>query len=891
MPRQELVGRTAEVAELVSRLSEAGSARLVLLTGPSGIGKTALSRHVADLHRGPVLTARAAPWEQEYAGGVLTQLLGSQAPASAAAGYTALADALEPRLAEGATPGLLVVDDADCADAPSLQALSTLVRYRSDLPVVVLLLATVVTPLLTRLGAEHVELGGLDATAMAELAAATGHALDASAVHALTRHVAGNPRDALALLQETTTERWLRADPQLPAPSYLVAELADRLDALAAPARAATEAIAVLDGKAPLARVIALAGLSGDGLAAVSDAAAAGLVVIDRDRTVRIPRPLARLAVLSLIEPVRAQALQRRAADLAETPLARLEHLVAATPGIDDGLAAELDQAAHTQAQLGAWADAARLWARASRITGARDQAEAWTIRSVDALVAAGSLPAATAQVPLIETLSETALRDMVLGYLAILRGRRDEAAARLGRARDLVDGATEPEIAAMIAKRQVLHALADCRGIDLMQAADAAVGYVGIDAREGLEAASIRPLGQAAAGDADGAHRAYADLAARLSPGVQSQRLTMGRGWLDFIRGDFESARVQLESTLFTDRSGGSTRTALWAHAWLARLQVHTGDWTAALTTASHGLALAQDSGITLITPLLLWTTSQVHALRGSWEQANTDVRTAEALEHGYAIMQIPCRLARAQLAETRNDHAAVIRALSPLLDPPADSTIDVPGFWPWHDIYANALIGDGQLEAAAEFLGRCEPAAAHHRTTLARLGSARGRLLGTLGDVAAAEDAFTSSMATFEEAGLRYDLARTAYAYGQTLRRAGRRRDAEPVLSKARDHFLSLDAKAYVERCERELRAGGLQPTPRDVSSHQQLTPQEESVASLVAHGLSNREVATQLFVSPKTVEYHLTHIYAKLGIRTRGELASTYPGTAARIGDIAP
>ena len=87
---------------------------------------------------------------------------------------------------------------------------------------------------------------------------------------------------------------------------------------------------------------------------------------------------------------------------------------------------------------------------------------------------------------------------------------------------------------------------------------------------------------------------------------------------------------------------------------------------------------------------------------------------------------------------------------------------------------------------------------------------------------------------------------------------------------------YYLSLGAQTYVQRCERELKAGGLHPM-RGPRGQVELTPQEEAVTVLVAQGLSNREVAAELYVSPKTVQYHLTRIYAKLGVRSRAELAA--------------
>jgi DNA-binding NarL/FixJ family response regulator len=122
---------------------------------------------------------------------------------------------------------------------------------------------------------------------------------------------------------------------------------------------------------------------------------------------------------------------------------------------------------------------------------------------------------------------------------------------------------------------------------------------------------------------------------------------------------------------------------------------------------------------------------------------------------------------------------------------------------------------------------------------------------------------------------------------AFGQTLRRAGKRREADAVISAARDIYLALGATTYVRRCDRELRAAGLGATRGD-SDVLGLTPQEEAVSELVARGLSNREVAAELYVSAKTVQYHLTRVYTKLGVRSRAQLAARWaqaspvPGT---------
>jgi DNA-binding CsgD family transcriptional regulator len=230
--------------------------------------------------------------------------------------------------------------------------------------------------------------------------------------------------------------------------------------------------------------------------------------------------------------------------------------------------------------------------------------------------------------------------------------------------------------------------------------------------------------------------------------------------------------------------------------------------------------------------------------------------------------------------MTEAQADYDRVLRALAPLRQPWARGAIDEPGFWPWPDVYGNALVMTNRVDEADEFLRPYERVAEQrgHRSALARLGYVRGRIAGARGDLDAVRDTFESALARLEDLPLRYDRARVNFAYGQTLRRAGKRREADAVMQVAREAYLALGAETYVRRCDRELKAGGL--NLRRSSAHSaELTPQETAVTDLVARGMSNKEVATELFLSVKTVQYHLTRIYAKLGIRSRSELAARY------------
>ena len=114
---------------------------------------------------------------------------------------------------------------------------------------------------------------------------------------------------------------------------------------------------------------------------------------------------------------------------------------------------------------------------------------------------------------------------------------------------------------------------------------------------------------------------------------------------------------------------------------------------------------------------------------------------------------------------------------------------------------------------------------------------------------------------------------------AYGRLLRRMGRRGDAVDQLRRARAELAALGATPDVGVCDEELASCG-EVVPTRTEDHVRLTPAELSVAHLVAQGLSNREVAARLYVSSKTVEYHLGHIFAKLHITSRRQLRGTFP-----------
>ena len=138
------------------------------------------------------------------------------------------------------------------------------------------------------------------------------------------------------------------------------------------------------------------------------------------------------------------------------------------------------------------------------------------------------------------------------------------------------------------------------------------------------------------------------------------------------------------------------------------------------------------------------------------------------------------------------------------------------------------------------------------------------------------AAEQFFSEALETEPGQHRPFERARTHLAYGEFLRRSRRRVDAREQLRSALQMFDDLGAEPWLRRAELELRASGETARKRDATTAVALTAQERQIASSVAQGLSNREVAAELFLSPRTIDFHLRNVFAKTGITSRGELA---------------
>jgi DNA-binding CsgD family transcriptional regulator len=193
--------------------------------------------------------------------------------------------------------------------------------------------------------------------------------------------------------------------------------------------------------------------------------------------------------------------------------------------------------------------------------------------------------------------------------------------------------------------------------------------------------------------------------------------------------------------------------------------------------------------------------------------------------------------------------------------------------------DRFEAAVRADDRAQARA-WVGELEAFAAHAAPAWALAAAAFGRAMTSQGDAAddegAVSELFEASLAHHGAADRPYDRARVQLAYGEFLRRNQRRMDARSHLRAAVDTFEDLRAEPLAGRAAQELRASGETARKRDPSTLLNLTPMERKIAELVAQGLSNKDVAAQCWVSPRTVAFHLRNLFTKLGISSRTQLA---------------
>jgi DNA-binding CsgD family transcriptional regulator len=885
---QVFVGRLEELA-LVSAAATAvrqGTARLVWVEGEPGSGKTAFARRsVGDLPQAfSVLRADADEFSCDEPLGVVAQL-GVTARRGAFAAGIELLGILNDHQRAG--PVAVVVEDLHWADVASRQALLTAARrVRQDR---VLLVVTSRPETAAADGWERyvsdgdrcqrVMLGGLTSADAAELARQTGMPLAASVTERLQQHTNGHPLHMRTLLRELTPDQLAAADLGLPAPRSLASATIARLSQLPAEVRALAAALAVLNGRVPLATAGRVAGVD-DPARALEHLLTTEFVTWrseEAETPVEFSHPLYRAAVYDHLSPTHRRLLHRKAADiLNDTPA--FEHRVAAAGGADDGLASELALAAGRERDQGNPVLAAKHLLWASALSSERPQQEEHLLTAARLLLTEGQTTRVGALRARLEACTDGPLRSLVLGVLAWNQGDLLTAEEWLlpvpAQAGD--DGADAELCAAALARLSALYAT-QSRGREAMSCATRALSVQTAD-RYSRRVASIGlAFGQSMV---RGIPAGLAQLRERLpeAPGEVAPTdvdLLVTRGSLLYFAGRTRAAIADLR--VAARRASEGSRVVLLARArlHLADLLFDYGEWEEALVHARLSLSLVCDEGLAPLEAQAHAVLGAQLAARGDWNGAERHVSAART-----AVVSCPLpegvnmtQLALAALARARQDPEHVIEALrSPLGD-------DRPGQGPgllqlrWQPLLIEALVESGDLGAAQPLLA--EFAAGPGLDARARVAGLRARIALATGDPATALSHFEQAVSLLGPDDPLLDRVLLHRDFGRLLRARGSRRVAVGQLRAAHELVARVGAEPYRGPIEADLRTCGIRAEVRMNRSPLSLTDRERDVAALVCRGLTNREVAAQLYVSGKAVEYHLGNIYGKLGVRSRREL----------------
>ena len=499
-----------------------------------------------------------------------------------------------------------------------------------------------------------------------------------------------------------------------------------------------------------------------DLFAALDEASVAGLLQVREDfgiREVGFPHPLVQAAVYEQLGPLRRMQLHSAAAEFVEDEGALLRHRVLAATPPNAELAAELEAFARREAAVGAWASAAWALVEGSNLSPNREAREQRLLLAVDATVGAGDLHQAEIFARDVASFSRGAWRDAALGYLAILRGRRDEAEELLGHAWRLSADDPDTSVAAVVAQRWGLHAVGRLRGDEVVRWSTRAIELARPGDPVRVEAEALLGLGMGWQGQIAEGMTAYEELLGRVNAaedGPQLERIRMAHGWLRLVRGDVVGARASLAMTAPAALRAGSVRIAVWSFSWLAYAEFVLGAWDEAAADAERAVSLLDESGMEWLRPLARYAAVLVPAARGEWEAAEEHLRAGAAQPGDYELMVVAAALARAEVAAARGEPEAVLHAMEPVLAIEPRAGVDEPGFWPWPDVFAEALISAGRLDEAEALLAPHEELAADRGSAAmtARLGRARGRLEAARGQLPHAEQAYQRALSALDSA-----------------------------------------------------------------------------------------------------------------------------------------
>ncbi|MFA1541813.1 helix-turn-helix transcriptional regulator [Actinomadura monticuli] len=895
------VGRERELARLRAGLERvrAGEPRLVSIDGPGGMGKTALARRFL-AEAGDVLPLRAGGEEGEslLPYGIVTQLApqlaalrDGAAPDPPVVG-SALLDVLQGLQDDRAV--VVVVDNAHWADLPSLDALVFVCRRLRTARVLMVVITTdaadsrLPTGLRRMLADDEtvrISLTGLGTAELRELSGRLGHRVltprSAVRVH---EHTDGNPSHARALLERVPAEALDDPYARLPAPRSYESLVLERIEGCPPEGRVLIEAASVLGRSCTLHEAATLSEAE-DPLHAAEQAVRTGLLAESPTAGglgLRFPHPLIQAAVYQQLGLARRVRLHLRAAEVVADGPAVLGHRLRAAGRPDGRLAAEFAGVARRAAARGRWTEAAGHMNSAARLStgGARSRR---TAEAVGMLLDDGQVEAARTLAGELGEDADPAALGYARGALAAVRGRPREADAWLTDAWAHCDPRGEPELAARVAEQSALTWFMLGRCADSAAWAERAAVLAPHSPDAGL-VRSLRLPGLDASGGLDEGPAACPTGATPAT--ITGQDAALGRGLFSARSGDLERAVVELAAEVDASprRPVRHRLAALTALGWV---EFQSGDWDGATDHANAAVRAALDAEQKWFEPMARALAVLVAAARGEWEDATAHVQAAAKVAgRAGGVGALAVTTARAHLCLARGDRRPPLTALRPMT-------------WagsPWHEYVVEVLLAEGRIRQAEDALVTYERFGAAHdsHSILASAARLRGNLLASQGDApghraeclspdqaqgagGGAEAAYRSGLGHAALVPVPFVQARLELDYGRFLRRTGKSGAAVEHVETARTIFERLGARPYVQRCEREAGRRGHWPARLTAPRAARLTPQEQAVAQLAATGLTNRQVAGELVLSVKTIEYHLSNAYSKLGVAGRAGLAA--------------
>lgn len=911
-----MVGRDGELSRVVALLDAARAQRAgsLVVTGEPGIGKSTLleaANHLASGFR--CLWIRGAEAEQVMASAGLLQALGplrarltdvpdGQASAlGRALGWTASgpAGAEDRFLVAAATmsllaaeaehnPVLVLVDDLQWVDHESASALAFAARRLQEDAVCFLWAVrdrSTVADLLH--GVAEVSLSGLPRDAARALVAAR---VAPRVADQLVDDTAGNPLGLLEITSRLTDAQRVGTAPlprRLPVGERLRADYQHLLSGLSAPAWRAV-LLCALDRSASTATVTeALAAAGVDSDAALDEALDRGILV-HQGPGLAFRHPLLRAAALGV-----ATTAQQRRAHLAlaealksrSSPLAAAWHRAEASTTPDPALADELVRLAEESRSRTGYATASAVLERAARLTGDAVRACELNASAAEDAFVAGDV--ARTRIFAQRVLDDSAPREVrgralvTLGLLELSTGSVPQTVERLASAIEVAEG---PALMQALTELSLARfRLGDPAGIAECAARMAEVADRD-DALQRLQSDFTRAVASGVAGDAGAAQELMTVVIAQIGepPLRDDPRCLVFLALAAAFVGDVAPVFSLGEHLLALARERGAFGVLVPALSLTAAGRAWIGDNDGAFADAGEAAELGDQLGYAVdvanAVDMLAWQS----AARGLHDDARQALARARELTDraGTTAHAAHLALTEAFCALCRGDAEAAIAALEPRLaiDGGVGTTGEPLGIAP--DL-VEAYLAAGRRTEASELAARFAAATPPDSPPLNLALVARTQAL-TTDDHDAAVRAFEAALAAHARATHPFETARTRLQYGARLRRAGQRVKAREQLSRARDAFTAMHLTTWADRADDELAASGARPRRRELTRSEPLTARETRVALLAAQGLPNKEIAAALFLSPKTIERHLSSVYRKRGFRSRTELAAAYAGS---------